>query len=77
MPGHSPDIARPEDAQKPALLVLVGPTASGKTEISLHLARMLRGEIVSADSRQVYKYLDIGTAKPSPAFRKAIPHHFV
>jgi tRNA dimethylallyltransferase len=77
VPGSSPDIARPEDAQKPALLVLVGPTASGKTEISLHLARMLRGEIVSADSRQVYMYLDIGTAKPSPAFRKAIPHHCV
>ncbi len=77
VPGPSPDIARPEDAQKPALLVLVGPTASGKTEISLQLALTVGGEIVSADSRQVYKHLDIGTAKPSPAFRRAIPHHFV
>ncbi|MCK5573482.1 MAG: tRNA (adenosine(37)-N6)-dimethylallyltransferase MiaA, partial [Bacteroidetes bacterium] len=62
---------------KPHVLVLVGPTASGKTEVSIHLARTLGGEIVSADSRQVYRYLDIGTAKPDPALRKAVPHHFV
>ncbi len=59
------------------VLVLVGPTASGKTEIALHLARILDGEIVSADSRQVYKYLDIGTAKPDKNQRKSIPHYFV
>jgi len=59
------------------VLVLVGPTASGKTAVSLHLAALLHGEIISADSRQVYRYLDIGTAKPTPQQRKAIPHHFI
>ena len=58
-------------------LVLVGPTASGKTAVSLHLARLLRGEIISADSRQVYRHLDIGTAKPSKENRRKVPHHFV
>lgn len=61
----------------PDILVLVGPTASGKTEVSLHLARLLGGEIVSADSRQVYRHLDVGTAKPAAAQRKLFPHHFV
>ena len=59
------------------LLVLVGPTASGKTPISLLIASRLNVEIISADSRQVYKYLDIGTAKPSPDDRKRVPHHFI
>jgi len=60
-----------------SVLVLVGPTASGKTTVSLELARLLDGEIVSADSRQVYRYLDIGTAKPTREERARIPHHFV
>jgi len=55
----------------------VGPTASGKTEVSLLLAGILGGEIVSADSRQIFKYLDIGTAKPTVAQRASVPHHFV
>ena len=59
------------------VIVLVGPTASGKTSVSLPLARTLNAEIISADSRQVYKYLDIGTAKPTPAERSAVPHHFI
>lgn len=59
------------------ILVLVGPTASGKTEISLHLAEQLKGEIISADSRQIFKFLDIGTAKPTREQRGRIPHHFV
>lgn len=59
------------------LLVLVGPTAVGKTALSLHLARRLNGEIVSADSRLFYRGLDIGTAKPSPAERSAVPHHLI
>ena len=59
------------------LLALVGPTASGKTPVSLILAEMLGSEIVSADSRQIYKYLDIGTAKPAAEDRKRIAHHFV
>ncbi len=59
------------------ILVLVGPTAAGKTALSLRLAQKLDAEILSADSRQVYKYLDIGTAKPSPEARLQVPHHFV
>lgn len=58
-------------------LVIVGPTASGKTELSIVLARLCRGEIVSADSRQIFRYLDIGTAKPTPVERKLAPHHLV
>lgn len=56
------------------LLILVGPTAVGKTEVSLRLAQALDGEVVSADSRQVYRGMDIGTAKPSPAELAAAPH---
>jgi tRNA dimethylallyltransferase len=57
--------------------VIVGPTGVGKTEISIEVAKALRGEIVSADSRQVFKGMDIGTAKPTPKQRLKIPHHFV
>ena len=59
------------------ILAIVGPTASGKTPLSLLVAEILNGEIVSADSRQIFKYLDIGTAKPTRAERKRVPHHFV
>lgn len=59
------------------VIVLVGPTASGKTSVSLPLARTLNAEIISADSRQIFKYLDIGTAKPTPAERAEVPHRFV
>lgn len=59
------------------LLILVGPTASGKTAISLPLARRFNGEIVSADSRLFYRSMDIGTAKPTAAERAAIPHHLI
>lgn len=59
------------------LLVLVGPTAVGKTQLSLRLAEELDGEIVSADSMQVYKFMDIGTAKPTPEERRRIPHHLL
>lgn len=58
-------------------MVLVGPTAVGKTALSLLLAGALGGEIVSADSRQVYKFMDIGTAKPLPEERKVARHHFI
>ncbi|HHS13007.1 MAG TPA: tRNA (adenosine(37)-N6)-dimethylallyltransferase MiaA [bacterium] len=57
------------------VLILVGPTASGKTAVSLKLAELLNGEIVSADSRQVYRGMDIGTAKPAPEEIGDIPHH--
>jgi len=57
--------------------ILVGPTAVGKTAISLPLAKKLNAEIISADSRQIYKHLDIGTAKTSPEELNAVPHHLI
>ncbi|MDY6877394.1 MAG: tRNA (adenosine(37)-N6)-dimethylallyltransferase MiaA [Chloroflexota bacterium] len=59
------------------LLVIVGPTAVGKTALSLHLAEALDGEIVSADSRLFYRGMDVGTAKPSSEERARIPHHLI
>lgn len=59
------------------VLLIVGPTAVGKTEVSLQLAKLLDSEIVSADSRQVYKYMDIGTAKPTEDQRAQVRHHFI
>lgn len=59
------------------IIVIVGPTCSGKTKLSLILAEMLKAEIISADSRQVYNKLDIGTAKPYKNELKKIKHHFV
>jgi len=59
------------------LVAIVGPTAVGKSALALRLAQTLDGEIVSADSRQVYRYLDIGTAKPSPEERALVPHHLI
>jgi tRNA dimethylallyltransferase len=59
------------------LLILVGPTAVGKTAVAIEVARRLDGEIVSADSMQIYKDLDLGTAKPTPAERAAVPHHLI
>ena len=60
-----------------AVLALVGPTAVGKTELSLQIAEQLNGEIISADSRCFYRGMDIGTAKPSLEERARIPHHLV
>ncbi len=59
----------------PRVLALVGPTASGKTELALALAGALTSEIVSVDSRQVYRGMDVGTAKATPAERARVPHH--
>jgi tRNA dimethylallyltransferase len=64
-------------AQLPPLVVVVGPTAVGKTELSLQLAEHLGGEIVSADSRLFYRGMDIGTAKPTLAERQRVPHHLI
>src|SRR5271167_1959582 len=61
---------------KPPIFI-AGPTAVGKSEIALALAGQLGGEIISADSMQVYRGLDIGTAKPSPADRARVPHHLI
>ncbi len=59
------------------MLAIVGPTASGKTEVALRLAAEVGAEIVSCDSMQVYRDFDIGTAKPSVAERKQVPHHVI
>jgi len=60
-----------------ALVVLVGPTAVGKTELSLRLCELFGGEVVSADSRQIYREMDIGTAKATPAEQARVPHHLL
>jgi len=59
------------------VLVILGPTCVGKTQVSLKLADILKGEIVSFDSRQIYKFMDIGTAKPTKEERKSIRHHLI
>lgn len=62
---------------KPFVLFIVGPTASGKTKLSIELAKLFSGEIISADSMQIYKGMDIGTAKPDFHEREGIPHHLI
>jgi len=59
------------------LLAIAGPTAVGKSEVAIRLAERFNGEIISVDSMQVYRGLDIGTAKPSPADRTRVPHHLI
>ncbi len=59
------------------VIVICGPTASGKTEVSIELSKLIDIEIISADSRQIYKLLDIGTAKPTKNELEAVKHHFV
>ena len=59
------------------LIAIVGPTAVGKSALAIRLAQVFDAEIVSADSRQVYRYVDIGTAKPSPEERALVPHHLI
>ena len=63
--------------QKIPLLVITGPTASGKTKISIDVAKALNGEIVSADSMQIYRGMDIATAKPAESEMEGIPHHLI
>lgn len=67
----------PAAEDRPPVVVVTGPTASGKTAAALGLARRFDAEIVSADSMQVYRHLDIGTAKPSLAERAEVPHHLI
>jgi len=61
----------------PEVIVIAGPTASGKTEVSISLAQSIDAEILSCDSRQFYRKMDIGTAKPTIEERASIPHHFL
>jgi len=62
---------------RPSVVVVTGPTCAGKTPLAIDLARRFDGEIINADSMQVYRYMDIGTAKPTPAQRAQVPHHLV
>ena len=59
------------------LVIILGPTGVGKTRLAIQLAQRLHGEIIGADSRQIYRHLDIGTAKPTPAQRALVPHHLI
>src|SRR2546428_13809933 len=59
------------------VLAIVGPTASGKSELALFLAERFSGEIVNYDSAQIVRHLDIGTAKPTPAEQGRVPHHMI
>jgi len=59
------------------LFAIVGPTATGKSSLALELCQVHNGEIINADSRQVYRYMDIGTAKPTAEERALVPHHLV
>src|SRR5690349_12635351 len=61
----------------PKILVIVGPTASGKSELAVRLAQAVGAEIVNADSMQIYRGLDIGTAKPTTEEQGGIPHHLI
>ena len=61
----------------PPIIVITGPTAVGKSAVALELGARFGAEIISADSRQIYRYLDIGTAKPTAAERAALPHHLI
>ncbi|WP_211747880.1 tRNA (adenosine(37)-N6)-dimethylallyltransferase MiaA [Paenibacillus sp. Marseille-Q4541] len=65
------------ESNKPKLLVLVGPTAVGKTKMSIELAKYFNAEIISGDSMQVYRHMDIGTAKIKPEEMDGIPHHLI
>jgi tRNA dimethylallyltransferase len=68
--------ASPEPA-RPPVVVVTGPTSAGKTTLAIDLALRFGGEIVNADSMQVYRYMDIGTAKPTPEQRARVPHHLL
>jgi tRNA dimethylallyltransferase len=68
---------RDERTQKPPVVVVTGPTASGKTPLAIEIAKQFGAEIVNADSMQVYRYMDVGTAKPSPEQRAQVRHHLL
>lgn len=77
MPTEHAPAAAAAAGERPRLVALVGPTAGGKTDLALALAPPLDAEIVSVDSRQVYRHLDVGTAKPDAAARAAVRHHLL
>ena len=59
------------------MIAVAGPTAAGKTEFAIQIAKAIDGEVVSCDSMQLYKYMDIGSAKPTPEQMAEVPHHLV
>jgi tRNA dimethylallyltransferase len=75
--ANESEIHPPSSVLHPRCIFIAGPTALGKSEIALRLAEQIGGEIISVDSMQVYRGLDIGTAKPSPAERARVPHHLI
>lgn len=70
-------IPHPPEVDRPRVIVICGPTAAGKTAVGIEVARALGGEIVSADSMQVYRHMDIGTAKPTAEEQAAVRHHLI
>lgn len=76
-PRKTPGTVRPPGCERPVAVAILGPTASGKSAVAMGLAQRLGGEIISCDSMQVYRGMDIGTAKPSPRDRIAVPHHLI
>ena len=75
--SFSPGALAPEHSANPLVVLILGPTGSGKTALSLALAQRFGGEIVSCDSVAVYRGMDLGTAKPSAAERALVPHHVI
>ena len=65
------------ETMKQPLVILTGPTAVGKTALSIHLAQAIGGEIISADSMQIYKGMDIGSAKIRPEEMQGVPHYLI
>ena len=70
---HYPEMV----ANRPKIVSILGPTSTGKSDLALWLAPRIRGEIVNADSMQVYRHFDIGSAKPDKTTREAVPHHLI
>jgi tRNA dimethylallyltransferase len=66
-----------KESERPSLVIVLGPTGAGKSGLAIELAEAFKGEILNADSMQVYRYMDIGTAKPTPEERRSIKHHLV
>jgi len=67
----------PDSSERPPVVVITGPTSAGKTSLAIALAQRFDGEIVNCDSMQVYRYMDIGTAKPTPEQQAQVPHHLL